>query len=93
MARTQIDYVIESLKRGEIRQVKIFDSSIACLKPCYGYHKKYYIEHKNNKFYIVREGEHHALPLTWKGEKEITEEEARELIEIAIKTDSLVIYR
>ena len=93
-----VDEVIEALKDGEIRQVKVFDSSAACLQPCLGYHEKIYIEFRD-KFYMVITGAHHALPVdffgrpVWRREKEITEEEAKDWIERAINTDSIVVYR
>jgi len=92
-----VDDVVKGLKDGKIKQAKLSDSSILCHPGCLGYHRRTYIEFKNNKFYYIIDGDHHALPVdffgrpVWRRSKEVSEEEARELIEIAIKTDSLVV--
>jgi len=98
-AKLTVNEVIKELKDGKIKQAKVSDSSVACIQPCLGYHQKTYIEYRDGKFYYVITGAHHALPVdffgrpVWRRAKEITEEEAKEYIELAIKTDSLVIYR
>jgi len=89
-----VNEIVEKLKQGEIKRVRIGWSGLLCVQPCGGYHASTYVVYENKKFYKIVVGNHHAG--SWSSQitemKELSEEEARKLIEVAINGRAFRVY-